>query len=80
MQTLRTLASISDLPIISVGGIFSAEDAYDRFAAGASLIQGYTAFVFHGPTWVCDINQGLIKLLNRDGYKNLTELKKSKTK
>jgi len=44
------------------------------------LIQGYTAFVFHGPTWVRDINQGLIKLLNRDGYKNLTELKKSKTK
>ena len=80
LQTLRTLASISDLPIISVGGIFSAEDAYDRFAAGASLIQGYTAFVFHGPTWGCDINQGLIKLLNRDGYKNLTELRKSKAK
>ncbi len=78
LQTLRTLSTITDLPIISVGGIFSAQDAYARFTAGASLIQGYTAFVFHGPTWVRDINQGLIQLLNRDGYKNISELRKSK--
>jgi dihydroorotate dehydrogenase len=78
LQTLRILTKTSDLPIISVGGIFSAEDAYARFAAGASLIQAYTAFVYQGPSWVREINQGLLKLLSRDGHRDLSELRKSR--
>jgi len=59
--------------LISVGGIDSAEEAYKRIKAGASLVQVYSALVFHGPTLIRDINHGLIELLQADGYKNITE-------
>ena len=59
--------------LISVGGIDSAEEAYKRIKAGASLVQVYSALVFHGPTLVRDINLGLIELLQADGYSNITE-------
>jgi dihydroorotate dehydrogenase len=61
------------LPIIGVGGIFSAEDAYDKITAGASAVQIYTGFVYEGPAAVKRINQGLIKLLERDGFKSVGE-------
>jgi len=59
--------------LISVGGIDCAQEAYKRIKAGASLVQIYSALVFHGPTLVRDINLGLIELLQADGYKNITE-------
>ncbi len=59
--------------LISVGGIDSAEEAYRRIKAGASLVQVYSALIFHGPTLIRDINLGLIKLLQADGYSNITE-------
>ena len=59
--------------LISVGGIDSAEEAYKRIKAGASLVQIYSALVFHGPTLIRDINEGLVQLLADDGYKNITE-------
>lgn len=59
--------------LISVGGIDSAEEAYKRIKAGASLVQIYSALVFHGPTLIRDINLGLIELLKADGYKNITQ-------
>jgi len=59
--------------LISVGGIDSAQEAYKRIKAGASLVQVYSALVFHGPTLIRDINLGLIELLEADGYKNITE-------
>ncbi len=59
--------------LISVGGIDSAEEAYKRIKAGASLVQIYSALVFHGPTLIRDINTGLIELLQADGYTNITE-------
>lgn len=59
--------------LISVGGIDSAEEAYRRIRAGASLVQVYSALVFHGPTLIRDINLGLIGLLEADGFKNITE-------
>jgi len=59
--------------LISVGGIDSAEEAYKRIKAGASLVQVYSALVFHGPTLVRDINTGLIELLQADGYSSITE-------
>ncbi|HEX5521035.1 MAG TPA: quinone-dependent dihydroorotate dehydrogenase [Longimicrobiaceae bacterium] len=61
------------LPIIGVGGIGSAQDAWERIAAGASLIQLYTAFIYRGPTLVRDINLGLLERLHRAGMKSLDE-------
>lgn len=58
------------LPIIGVGGIFSAEDAYEKIKAGASLVQIYTGLIYEGPGIVKKINQGLVGLLVRDGFKN----------
>lgn len=62
-----------DLPIIGVGGIFTAEDAYEKIKAGASLVQIYTGFIYEGPLVVKKINQGLVRLLKRDGFKNISE-------
>jgi len=59
--------------LISVGGIDSAQEAYKRIKAGASLIQIYSALVFHGPDLIRDINKELIQLLKADGYANITE-------
>lgn len=59
--------------LISVGGIDSAEEAYRRIKAGASLVQVYTGLVFKGPDMIMNINKGLIELLKADGYSNITE-------
>jgi dihydroorotate dehydrogenase len=61
------------LPIIGVGGIFSAEDAYEKIKAGATAVQIYTGFVYEGPAAVKRINQGLIRLMERDGYRSIAE-------
>ncbi len=61
------------LPIIGVGGIFSAEDAYEKITAGATAVQIYTGFVYEGPVAVKRINQGLIRLLECDGYRSIAE-------
>ena len=59
--------------IVGLGGIDSAESAYERIKAGSSLIQIYTGLIYEGPGLVKQINQGLIKLLERDGFKNISE-------
>ena len=59
--------------LISVGGIDSAEEAYRRIKAGASLIQVYSMLVYRGPALIKEINEGLIKLLQKDGYKHISE-------
>ena len=59
--------------LISVGGIDSAEEAYRRIKAGANLIQIFSALIYEGPTLVRDINNGLIELLQKDGYSHLSE-------
>lgn len=51
------------VPIIGVGGIFDGQDAYDKIKAGASLIQIYTGFAYHGPPRVLRIKRELDKLL-----------------
>jgi dihydroorotate dehydrogenase len=61
------------LPIIGVGGIFSAEDAYEKITLGASLVQLYTGFIYKGPFIVKDINLGLLRLMGRDGFKSIQE-------
>jgi len=59
--------------IIGVGGVFTAEDAYKKIKMGASLIQIITGMIFNGPGTISDINLGLVKLLEKDGYKNISE-------
>lgn len=59
--------------IIGCGGVFSAEDAYKKIKLGANLIQLITGMIFEGPQVISEINQGLVGLLNRDGYKNISE-------
>jgi dihydroorotate dehydrogenase len=49
----------SDLCVISVGGVSSAGDVAERIRAGATLVQGYTAFLYEGPMWARTINRGL---------------------
>jgi dihydroorotate dehydrogenase len=61
------------LPIIGVGGIFNAKDAYDKIKAGASAVQIYTGWIYEGPGAVKRINQGLLRLLDRDGLKHISE-------
>jgi dihydroorotate dehydrogenase len=59
--------------LISAGGIDSAQEAYRRIKAGASLVQVYSALVFKGPELIRDINTGLLSLLANDGYDSITQ-------
>ena len=61
------------LPVIGVGGVFTPEDAFDKITAGASLIQGYTGFVYKGPSYAHTINKGLLRLLSARDFKSLDE-------
>lgn len=59
--------------IIGSGGIFTAEDAYKKIRLGASLLQMITGMIFQGPQTISTINQGLVSLLKKDGFKNIRE-------
>ncbi len=77
-KSTRVLAQLSvaldgALPIIGVGGIASAEDAYGKIRAGASAVQVYSALVYHGLSLVGDIARGLDRLLARDGFACVTD-------
>ncbi len=61
------------IPLIGVGGIASAEDAYARIRAGASLVQLYSALVYAGPGLGRRIADGLTRLLARDGFATIAE-------
>jgi dihydroorotate dehydrogenase len=60
--------------LISVGGIDTPEEAYRRLKAGASLIQIYSSLIFKGPSLPRDINRGILKLMKRDGFSNISEV------
>jgi dihydroorotate dehydrogenase len=61
------------LPIIGVGGIFTAEDAWEKITAGASLIQVYTGWIYEGPWMVRRILQGLLQKLKERGLASISE-------
>ncbi|MFU7527057.1 quinone-dependent dihydroorotate dehydrogenase [Qipengyuania sp. ASV99] len=61
------------IPLIGVGGIASADHAWERIRAGASLIQLYSAMVYHGPGLGARIADGLERLMRRDGYASIAE-------
>ncbi len=62
------------IPLIGVGGISSAEDAYEKIKCGASLIQIYSAFIYQGFGLVEKIKKDLSKKLIQDGFKNISEV------
>ncbi len=72
VRRIRTLSNGS-IPIIGVGGIFSAEDAFEKIAAGATLVQAYTGFVYHGPGFARDIVGGLDRILRQRGFDDYSE-------
>ncbi|MDO8490297.1 MAG: quinone-dependent dihydroorotate dehydrogenase [bacterium] len=61
------------LVIIGCGGVFTAEDAYRKIRKGASLIQMITGMIYEGPQVIGGINRGLVELLQRDGFSNISE-------
>jgi len=61
------------LVLISVGGIETADDAWDRITAGASLLQGYTGFIYGGGLWAKHIHDGIARRLHEGGFSSLTE-------
>lgn len=72
-RVLATLSAQTTLPIIGVGGVGSAEQAYQKIRAGASAVQLYTALVYGGISLVDEITHGLDKLLARDGFANVAD-------
>ena len=72
-RTLAQLSGMTNLPIIGVGGVGSAEQAYQKIRAGASVVQLYTALVYGGVSLVDDITRGLDALLERDGFANTSD-------
>ena len=61
------------IPLIGVGGIATAEDAWARIRAGASLVQFYSAMVYAGPSLPRRIVRGLEGLMRRDGFTTIAE-------
>lgn len=61
------------IPLIGVGGIANAEDAWARIRAGASLVQTYSAMVYEGPGIAAAINKGLLECMKRDGFASIAE-------
>ena len=67
------LASGGEIPLIGVGGIANADDAWERIRAGASLVQLYTAMVYEGPGIARRIARGLAQRLKREGFASIGE-------
>jgi len=75
LQRLRDFrkATGGAIPLVGVGGIASAADAWERIRAGASLVQLYSALVYEGPGLGARIARGLIPLMQRDGFASIAE-------
>lgn len=59
--------------LVGLGGVFTAEDAYRKIRLGASLVQLVTGMIFEGPQVISEINRGLVSLLKRDGFRNISD-------
>ena len=75
LEVLRRLhARVGDrLVLISVGGISTPEQAWERITSGATLLQGYTGFIYGGPDWIRDIHRGIADQIHRHGLGGITE-------
>jgi len=72
-RVLARMSTLTDIPLVGVGGISSAEDAYAKICAGASAVQLYTALVYGGLSLAADIAKGLDKLLKQDGFDTVAD-------
>lgn len=72
-RTLARLSTLTDLPLVGVGGVATAEQAYAKIRAGATAVQLYTALVYDGISLPGRIAQGLDALLARDGYDTVAQ-------
>ena len=75
LQVLRRLRARvgADLVLVSVGGIETADDAWERITAGASLVQGYTAFIYRGPFWARSVHRGLARRVRAGGFASIAD-------
>ncbi len=75
LEVLRRLyARVGDrITLVGVGGIENAEDAWQRILAGATLVQGYSAFIYEGPFWSRTLHKGLAARLRRSPYATLAD-------
>lgn len=75
LEVLRRLYARvgSELVLVSVGGIMTPEQAWERVAAGASLLQGYTPFIYGGPGWVRCVHRELAAQVRAHGLENISE-------
>jgi dihydroorotate dehydrogenase len=74
-QVIAALYNLTggSMPLIGVGGIFTAEDAWEMICAGASLVQVYTGLIYEGPSIARNINEGLRRIVSRGGFVSLDE-------
>jgi len=74
-EVIKTIYRLTNgaVPIIGVGGVFTAEDAWEKICAGAGLIQLYTGFIYEGPAIARRINEGLRQIVSREGFVSLDE-------
>ena len=74
-EVVRRVAarSAGRVPVIGVGGVLGAEDAYAKIRAGASLVQAYTGFIYGGPLFARRVLDGLARLLREDGFSRLED-------
>lgn len=79
-RVLAKLHSLTDIPLIGVGGISTAEQAYAKITAGASAVQLYTGLVYGGLSLGARIAQGLDDLLKQDGFHSIADAKGTQTK
>ncbi len=79
-RVLAKLGSLTDIPLVGVGGIASADQAYAKIRAGASAVQLYTGLIYGGLSLAARIAQGLDELLARDGFANISEAAGTETK
>ncbi|WP_144413552.1 quinone-dependent dihydroorotate dehydrogenase [Corynebacterium epidermidicanis] len=75
LEVLKLLYSHvgDELVIISSGGITSPQIAWERIAAGATLLQGYTAMIYGGPDWIRDIHLGILDQLRHYGFASISQ-------
>ncbi|GAA4581577.1 quinone-dependent dihydroorotate dehydrogenase [Planotetraspora phitsanulokensis] len=76
LEVLRRLhKKVGDrLTIVSVGGVESADDVWDRLCAGAGLVQGYTGLIYEGPLWASRIHRELARRVRRQGHTSIGQV------
>lgn len=76
LRSIATLRSLTNKPIVGVGGLFTGQDAFNALSAGADLLQAYTGFIYRGPLFASKLASELDKELKARGMNHISEIKK----